>query len=160
MERISRTQKKKNAERLQKLGKRLIDIDDAVLDEIGLADELRDAIDAARRIKQHEARRRQLQYIGRLMRETATDAVTVQSAIDRAEGRDGDQKRKFKQVETLRHDLLSGSSSRYEWLLKTYPQADAAHLKQLIRDAAGEKKRPGTKRAARALFRFLMQLID
>lgn len=155
MERISRTQKKKNAKRLQKLGERLIDLDDTVIDAIGISEELREAVVQARGIKQHEARRRQLQYIGRLMRKAGEDPSEIQSAIERAEGRDGSEKRKFKQVETWRNELLAGSRSRYDWLLKNYPRADAAYLRRLISNAGA-----GEKRAARALFRYLRALID
>jgi ribosome-associated protein len=161
LERISRTQKKKNAERLQKLGERLIDLDDNVLDAIGISEELREAVVQARSIKAHEARRRQLQYIGRLMRETGADPAEIQSAIERAEGSGGDEKRKFKQVETWRNELLAGSHSRYDWLLKNYPRADPVHLQRLISDANAGKKRAATgKRAARALFRYLRKLVD
>ena len=155
MDRISRTQKKKNAERLQKIGERLIDLDDTVLDAIGISEELREAVVQARSIKQHEARRRQLQYIGRLMREAGEDPSEIRSAIERAEGSDGDEKRKFKQVETWRNELLAGGRSRYDWLLKNYPQADAVHLRRLIISASA-----GEKRAARTLFRYLRALID
>jgi ribosome-associated protein len=161
LERISRTQKKKNAERLQKLGGRLIDLDDAVLDAVGISEELREAVVQARGIKQHEARRRQLQYIGRLMREAGADASEIQSVIERAEGSDGAEKRKFKQVEAWRNELLSGNRSRYDWLLKNYPQADPAYLRRLISNAGAAKKRADSnKRAARALFRYLRALID
>lgn len=155
MERISRTQKKKNAERLQKLGERLIDLDDTVLNAVGISEDLREAVVQARGIKQHEARRRQLQYIGRLMREAGEDPSEIQSAIERAEGRNGSEKRKFKQVETWRNELLAGSRSRYDWLLKNYPRADSVHLRRLISNAGA-----GEKRAARALFRYLRALID
>lgn len=155
MERISRTQKKKNAERLQKLGERLIDFDDTVLDAVGVSEELREAVVQARGIKQHEARRRQLQYIGRLMREAGEDPSEIRSAIERAVESDGDERRKFKQVETWRNELLAGRRSRYDWLLKNYPQADTAHLRRLIRNAGA-----GEKRAARTLFRYLRELID
>jgi ribosome-associated protein len=155
LERISRTQKKKNAERLQKIGERLVHLDDKVLDAIGISEALRKAVVQARGIKQHEAGRRQLQYIGRLMREAGADPSEIQSAIERAEGRDGDQKRKFKQAETWRNELLAGNRFRYDWLLQSYPRADAAHLRRLISDATA-----GRKQAARALFRYLRALID
>jgi ribosome-associated protein len=161
LERISRTQKKKHAERLQKLGERLIDLDDTVLDAVSISEELREAVMQARSIKQHEARRRQLQYIGRLMREDGADPSKIQSAIERAEGSDGDEKRKFKQVEAWRNELLAGNRSRYDWLLKNYPRIDPADLRRLIRNASTAKRRAATgKRAARALFRYLRALID
>ena len=161
LERISRTQKKKYAERLQMLGERLVDLDDTALEAIGISEELRDAVVQARSIHQHEARRRQLQYIGRLMRETGAVPSEIQSAIERAHGREGDEKRKFKQVETWRNELLTGGRSRYDWLLKNYPQIDPAKLRRLIRNAVAYDGRSGTdKRAAKSLFRYLRELID
>jgi ribosome-associated protein len=161
LERISRTQKKKNAERLQKLGERLIDLNDTALDAVGISEALREAVVQARGIKQHEARRRQLQYIGRLMREAGADPSEIQSAIERAEGSDRAEKRKFKQVEIWRNELLAGNRFRYDWLLENYPRADPAELRRLISNAGPGKKRAAAgKRAARALFRYLRALID
>jgi ribosomal 50S subunit-associated protein YjgA (DUF615 family) len=96
------------------------------------------------------------------MREAGEDPANIQSAIERAEGRDGEEKRKFKQVEFWRNELLEGSRSRFDWLLKNYPQADPVHLRQLISNARTDNnKRPGTsKRAARILFRYLRELVD
>jgi ribosomal 50S subunit-associated protein YjgA (DUF615 family) len=95
------------------------------------------------------------------MREVDADPSEIQSAIERAEGSDGAEKRKFKQVETWRNELLAGNRSRFDWLLKNYPQADPTDLRQLISNAVAAKKRAASgKRAAKALFRYLRALID
>jgi ribosome-associated protein len=161
MERISRTQKKRKAELLQKLGERLVDLDDSALDAVSISEELREAVVQARTISRHEARRRQLQYIGRLMRDAGAEPSDIQSAIERATESGGDEKRKFKQAETWRDELLAGSHSRFEWLLEHHPQIDSARLRQLVRDAVAAKHRSGArKRSSRALFRYLRALVD
>ena len=135
-------------------------LDGDLLNAILISEELRDAVQTAKGIKQHEARRRQLQYIGRLMRDAGDDACAIKQAIERAEGRNADEKRKFKQVEIWRNELVAGSQSRYEWLVENYSQVDQQHLQRLIRKATGEPIRSNTKHAYRNLFRYLRQLID
>ncbi|MGB3935618.1 MAG: ribosome biogenesis factor YjgA, partial [Burkholderiales bacterium] len=65
---VSRSQKKRAVEALQKLGAALVELAPAQLDAIALPDALAAAVREAQRIRSHEARRRQLQYIGKLMR--------------------------------------------------------------------------------------------
>jgi ribosome-associated protein len=68
---ISKTLRKKNMHALQRLGEQLVALNPAQLEQLGLAEKLRDAVIEARKLKKNEARRRQMQYIGRLMREKA-----------------------------------------------------------------------------------------
>ena len=75
MDKLSRTKKKKAAKSLQKLGERLVDLDNAQLDALDLPSDLKDALCETRSFKSHGARRRQLQYIGRLMRNYDTGMV-------------------------------------------------------------------------------------
>jgi ribosome-associated protein len=160
LERISRTQRKKQAQLLQKLGERLVLFDDAVLDAIGLPGALNTAVKAARGIKQHEARRRQFQYIGRLMREFEVEAADLESAIERCADHSADEKRKFKLAESWRDQLLSGDCRRFDWLVETYPQLDPENVRRLIDSAIECKLRKGSNQAARTLFRLLRQLLD
>jgi ribosome-associated protein len=72
---ISKTQRKKNMHALQHLGERLAALNPAQLEQFDLAEKLREAIVEARKLKTFEARRRQMQYIGRLMREIDAEAI-------------------------------------------------------------------------------------
>ena len=75
----SKTQRKKEVHALQDLGVELVELSDERLAAIELPESLRDAVEAARRITAREARRRQLQYIGKLMRRV--DAGPIRAAL-------------------------------------------------------------------------------
>ena len=77
----SRTQKKKEDRALQDLGEQLVALQPGQLDALELPAELLEAVEFARSIKSHGARRRQLQYIGTLMRQI--DPEPVKTALDR-----------------------------------------------------------------------------
>ena len=66
---VSKTKRKQEMTELQKLGAKLVELPESQLEAMPMDDALRTAVLAARRIKSHEAKRRQMQYIGRLMRE-------------------------------------------------------------------------------------------
>jgi len=77
----SRTQKKKEDQALQKLGEQLVALPSGQLENMVLPDELAEAIELAQKIKSHGARRRQIQYIGALMRHT--DPQPIEAALHR-----------------------------------------------------------------------------
>jgi len=77
----SRTRKKNEDRALQRLGEQLIALPFGQLETMGLPDELLTAIEFARKIRSHSARRRQIQYIGALMRHI--DTQPIETAIDR-----------------------------------------------------------------------------
>lgn len=80
---ISRTRKKKHSHELQKIGERLVDLSSAQLRRLELPEELREALTQARHITSHGARRRQMQYIGRLMLQV--DAQRLIATLERFE---------------------------------------------------------------------------
>ena len=82
---VSKTQKKREVEALQKLGASLIALAPAQLDTLELPGELLAAVREAQRIKSHEAKRRQVQYIGKLMR--SLDPAPVRAALAQLNGR-------------------------------------------------------------------------
>jgi ribosome-associated protein len=156
MEKISRTQKKKAAMALQKLGEQLVHLSDAQFSVLELPGELKDAVALARRIKQHEARRRQLQYIGRLMRQF--DPGIIQGAIDNLTAGENQRRRKFKLVEKWRDELVSGDDQRFRWLVENYPSVDPQELRLLVKNARQDHHGKGLRKAGRRLFRYLSRL--
>jgi ribosome-associated protein len=157
-ERISRTRKKKAALALQELGERLVNLSDAQLARFDLGEALTQAVTDAREMKQHGARRRQLQYIGTLMRQI--DAAPIQEMLERISlGREGEARR-FKLVEKWRDELLGGDSKRLEWLIGQYAGLDRDKLSELVRFAGeGSISAPERRKNARELFRYLHQNI-
>lgn len=153
MERLSRTKKKKIAQTLQKLGERLVLLGDAQFDALSLPEALLEAVAMARRMKSHGAKRRQLQYIGRLMR--AYDPADIESALERITAGEDEQKRHFKRVERWRDELVSGNEERLAWLAEHCPSIDLQKLAELVAKAQTGHCDADKKKAGRMLFRYL-----
>jgi ribosome-associated protein len=156
LEKLSKTKKKKAAEYLQKVGEDLIALDDAQLEALDLPTDLKSAVSETRNFKSHGAYRRQLQFIGRLMRNY--DTGTIQKALQKLAAKDDEERRRFKIVERWRDELVSGDMDRLNWLLANHPAIDQQQLNRLVSCARGVTTQMNAKEAARKLFRFLSRL--
>lgn len=154
--RPSKSQRKREMHELQDLGERLVQLPVQRLDGIGLPDDLRRAVDAARCITKHEARRRQMQYIGRLMR--GVDATPIRAAIAVVDGRSAAETANMHRLERLRARLLQDEAVLTEELARDHPGADIQHLGQLRRNALKEQEQGKAPRSFRELFRALRKL--
>lgn len=152
----SRTQKKKADRALQRLGEDLLSLSDDQLATIDMPEELGHAIRACRPMKAHGARRRQLQYIGTLMRRI--DATPIQKTLERIRGGALQKAAAFKQLEAWRDALLAGDASILEEILDQCPEADRQRLNQLMRNARQAAGTDKATRASRALFRYLREV--
>lgn len=153
----SKSRRKRDMTALQEMGERLTTLGAAVLKKCDLPEFLAVAIAEYRRLpNSHGARKRQLQYIGKLMRELPED-VLARIALHTSEDPAG-EKRRFMSLETLRTRLLDGDKAALTGLLAQNPQADAHLLTQLIAQARHERQEGGTPLASRKLFRLLRQL--
>lgn len=155
---LSRTQKKKAAINLQKIGEKLVQLDETQINAISLPKELKTALIEAKHIKSHGAFRRQLQFIGRLMRDYQLDDVS--EVMRQFEERANEQKRQFKMVENWRNELISGNEERQLWLMKTFPGLDKRQLEIFIRCAQGHDTQFNAKIASRKLFRLLIECVQ
>jgi ribosome-associated protein len=150
--RASKTQRKKDMQALQELGAALVDLSSEQLARIELPEDLRDAIMAARRLRQHEARRRQLQYIGRLMR--GVEAEEIAARLADIQGESDAAKAEFHALERWRARLLEDDEALTEWLA-AHPGGDAQLVRQLVRNARREAAEGRPPKSSRALFRLL-----
>lgn len=149
----SKTKVKQEMHQLQDLGKQLTELSKAQLAEVPLDGDLREAIDTLHRIKSNEARRRQLQYIGRLMR--SADAGAIEEVLNRFKERDQQHLRFDKMAEDWRKQLLEGGKAAQSDFFDRYPGADHQQLRQLVRDANREIKNNKPPTNQRKLFRYL-----
>ena len=157
MEKVSRSQKKRLAEALQQSGKKLIALSESQLDALDIPGELKDAVGMAWRLSsKHEAYRRQIQYIGRLMREM--DAQQIEMALFTLELGQERQRRRFARIERWRDELVSGDDERLALILDHIPEAERQQLTRLVADARSARKPSTTKSASRKLFRYLSRL--
>jgi len=142
---------------LQALGEALVDVDPARLRELELPERLAEAIAATRRIKQHEARRRQMQFIGRLMRDVEAEPIRARLA----EWTDAPRREKarLQATERWRARLLVDGAALDELCLE-FPAADRDAFARLVELAQREQSRGGRPHAYRELFRALGTLVS
>lgn len=153
--RPSKTRRKQAMLALQDLGVELVALSAERLAKLPLPDELREAVLAAQRMTKHEAKRRQLQYIGRLMR--AVDPAPIRAALDQALGVSAAAHARLHRLEQLRDRLLADEAVLGE-IARQHPGADLTRLRQLRRNALREAAQQKPPRAYRELFRALRTL--
>lgn len=148
----SKTRRKKDMQALQDLGARLVELDASRLATLGLPERLADAIRQLRTITKHEARRRQVQYIGRLMRDVDPDPL--RAALDRDRATSNAERAQFAAAERWRDRLLEDERALHDFVV-AHPDADAARLATLIMKARAERAGGHPPHASRALFRLI-----
>jgi ribosome-associated protein len=149
---LSKTKRKQEMHELQALGVALVALSESQLQEMSLDDGLRQAVLEAKRITSHEARRRQMQYIGRLMRDA--DAEPIRAALAAVEGHSAQAAAHHRRLEAWRERLMHEDEALTEFAA-AHPGADVQALRTLLRNARKEAKEGKPPRAYRELFRFL-----
>ena len=153
----SKSAVKREMTALQELGTRLTKLPEAQLKQIPIDDEqLLDAIMLARRLHARGGLRRQLQFVGKLMR--TIDPSPIEDALARIDGQHEEQKARFHQLEILRDRLLQDGDKGLTELLAIHPGADRQHVRQLVRAHQAELKNKKPATSARKLFRYLREL--
>ena len=153
----SRTQRKRADQALQDLGQALVAVSEEKLAELDLPERLRDAIMAARGISRFGALRRQMQYIGRLMREEG-DAETIRGRLDAWNGVSVGETARLHLIEHWRLRLLKDETA-IEALITEYPRADVQQLRTLIRNTRREIDADKLPKSFRELFQALRDLM-
>jgi ribosome-associated protein len=148
----SKTRRKVAMLELQELGAAMIDLPGGRLETLGLPEDLAHAIQEASRITSHGARRRQLQYIGKLMREV--DPEPIRAALEEFAGSSRTAIARRKQLERWRSRLIEDDGALTEFA-RAHPAADLQALRTLIRNARKERAEARAPRAQRELFRIL-----
>jgi ribosome-associated protein len=153
---VSKSEIKRDAEDLKQLGEKLVNLTKANLTKVPLDDSLKDAIELAQRL-QKEARRRQLQYIGKLLR--SIDAEPIREALEKIENKHNQQQAMLHKLEILRDELVAKGDVALTDLLNEYPSADRQQLRNLIRAAQKEKEQNKPSKAYREIYQILKTLI-
>jgi len=152
---VSKTRKKREMHELQALGVALAELSESQLREMRLGEDLLEAVLEAKRIRSHEAKRRQMQYIGRLMREV--DPAPIRSRLAELEGSSAQASARHRRLETWRERLL-GDDEALTAFAAEHPGTDLQALRTLIRNAKKEQKEGKPPRAYRELFRVLKEI--
>jgi len=152
----SKSQFKREMIALQEMGEELVRLNAEQLAKLPLTDELRDAVLAAQGMHARGARYRQMQYIGRLMREV--DPAPVQEALDIVRNRHNRATSLLHRLEKWRDKLIAGDHEALEEVFAAFPDADRQHLRQLVRNAQKEDEAQKPPKSSRELFRYLREL--
>lgn len=154
----SKSQRKRDMLDLQKIGAELIKLAASQLEKMNLPENLLSAIQQAKLLTSNEAKRRHLQYIGKIMREV--DAEPIKKALQLLQAGHKKQTEQFHKTEEWRDKLLSSGDDALNSFLIEYTQVDRQQLRQLVRKAQQDKKNDKNTGAETALFKFLRAIIQ
>ncbi|MGD2111815.1 MAG: ribosome biogenesis factor YjgA [Gammaproteobacteria bacterium] len=153
---VSKSQRKRELDELKQLGVKLLDFSEDSLRRLDLPEQLLEAVLTGRKITSHGARKRQLQYIGKLLK--VFDATSVREAVAAREHQHDTATREFQRLEALRERLLAAGDDAVPAVLELFPRADRARLRKLVRQARQQQATGQPAGATRALFRYLRDL--
>ncbi len=149
---ISKSEAKRQVQALDQLAKQLTELNTAQRKKLDLDADLQGALEEYDRIASHEAKRRQLRRIAKLVRQRDTEQLAEQMALYDASSEA--HARFFQQIEHWRDRLLAEDTALAEYI-DTYPQADRQQLAQLVRNARKEASLNKPPAQTRKLFKLL-----
>jgi len=153
----SKSQRKRDMDALQDIGAELTELNEQQLAGIELPENLRDAVLAARAMKRNEARRRQVQYIGKLMRQV--DPAPIRAKLDGFLSVSAENTAQLHHIERWRERLLAEPQAVSEFIA-AFPEADSQQLRTLIRNTSDERNRNKPPKHFRALFQMIRGLVE
>lgn len=157
-ERPSKSQLKRESTALQKLGEDLVAEPRDRVKRVPMPEDVRDAILECQQIKDHEGRRRQMQFVGKKMRSLDENEIAIiQRTIDSWRGLSKADTAAMHALEKRREKLLKDDGALTELLAK-HPELDAQQLRTLIRNARKEVAESKPPKAFREIFQILKQL--
>jgi ribosome-associated protein len=163
----SKTDLKRESEQLQKLGEQLLTLREDLFDALALDDKLVDALAEMKRITNFEGRRRQAQYVGKLMRGLEEDQLqAIREALDTQRQGSAQEAMALHEAEKWRDDLIANDDALQRWM-ERFPDTDTQQLRALVRqarkdtphdaDAASKGLAPRHGRAYREVFQLVKQ---
>ncbi len=166
---MSKTDLKKHMDHLQSLGESLLtlrsDLMTRLREQHELSDKLIDALAEARRITNFEGKRRQMQFIGKLMRALDEDTVAaIEAALEEQRKPSAQETLRLHQAEQWRDRLVADDDALTDWLRQD-PEADVQHLRALIRQARKDaqttaaQEKPGEAQRHGKAYREIFQIV-
>ena len=154
---ISKTRRKKDATALQVLGKELVQLSPERLARIDMPEMLREAVVECKRLNKHEAIRRQMQYIGKIMRDIDAEPIAAQlNAMKAPTARDNAL---FHLAEKWRLELLDDPEAMGRFLA-AFPGIDVSELRMLVEKTREERNKGSGPKRFRQLFHFVNAAIQ
>ena len=154
-DRPSKSQLKREMEALQELGQALVELPKDALKRMPMTEDLADAVHECRRITDHEGKRRQLQYVGRMMRGlTEAEVAALRTKLDEHRGVNKAATARLHWIERTREKLLANDDALTEFI-RQHPAADPQEGRTLIRNARREQEQSKPPRYFRELFQWI-----
>ncbi len=159
---ISKTRRKAEADQLQQIGKSLVELPNDRVKQLDLPEALYEAIVEAKRITSNGAIRRQMQYIGRLMRDI--DSTPIVEQLAKWEGKNQEENARFHALERWRDRLISESdmpnNDALQAFVTQYPNEEIQRLRVLIRNAHKEQANNKPPKSTRELFKLIREITE
>ncbi|SDK19569.1 ribosome-associated protein [Methylophilus rhizosphaerae] len=153
----SKTRLKAEADAAQEIGRQLVDLPKDKLKKLPLEEALLDAIAEAKRITSNGAIRRQMQYIGRLMRDI--DLAPIVEQLQKWEGKHQEENARFHHMERWRTRLLEDARV-LELFIAEFPRTDVQQMRTLIRNAQKEAAANKPPKSSRELFKMIREVME
>ena len=154
-DRPSKSQRKRDMEALRVLAEKLSQISADHLARVE-DEQIRESVTAATRITKGNARKRQIQYVAKLL--SRIDTTPIQQIVDELDASSAAHVQKFHQLESWRERLINGDDAAFGEIVEQYPQCDRQHLRTLTRQAVQEHEQSEQHVQFRKLFQFLKKL--
>lgn len=155
----TRTQQRRDALAVLALAQQLIDLPASKLARLELPEDVEREIANTRRITAHIARKRQLQFLAKVMRRHESDVFDgVRAALGENKERQRQETAAMHRMEALRERLLENTDEAMSLLIAEYPNVDRQHLRSLVRQAKAEKDANKPPRAYREIYQLLKEL--
>ncbi|HSX59875.1 MAG TPA: ribosome biogenesis factor YjgA [Tahibacter sp.] len=156
----SRSQRRRDALAVFELAERLVALTDAQLGHLALDEDLLDEVEKARRITQQIARKRQIQFLAKIMRRREDELPAIRAQLDHDRQLARRETAELHRLEEWRDRLIDEGDEALTELLRQFPSADRQHLRQLARQARTERHDNRPPHAFRELFRELRALFE
>jgi ribosome-associated protein len=153
---VSKSQRKRECDALQKIGERLLKLKPDDLSLIDLPTELAAALEDTRQIHSNSALKRQRQYLGKLMR--TCDHEKIEQQLISVEHRNDTNTAQFRKIEKWRDRLLDKDKDVLGEIIEEHPDLDRQHIHNLVRTAAKEASANKPPSASRKLFKYLREI--
>ena len=154
----SKSELKRQDRGLRELGVALVELPQAELDALALPENLRDAVEACRRITSHGARLRQEMFVGKILRKI--DAEPIREALAKRSEKDRQRARSEHAIEHWRERLLADEPGAWTELGQLVPAADLQQMRSLVRQLRAEQAASRPPAASRQLFRRLRMALE
>ncbi len=153
---VSKSELKRQSALCQKIGEQLVSLSDAHLKTIPLDDELASAVALANKInRKKDGFRRQLQFIGKLMRNR--DLAPIEEGLAKLQNHHQAQNARFHQLEKTRDAIADSGDTAIQQALDEHPTLERQKLRQFHRAISKERAKNGPPKAYRELFQYLKE---